>query len=46
MEMLQIAICRAMDYSRAPEPILAGLAKRLPPMFLAAVKPKHESGDA
>ena len=35
-----------MDYSRAPEPILAGLAKRLLAVFFVAVKSKHESGDA
>ena len=35
-----------MDYGRAPEPILADLAKRLAPVFFAAVEPKHESGDA
>lgn len=46
IKMLQTAVRGAMDDSRAPEPILAGLAKRLPPVFFAAVKPQHESGDA
>ncbi len=46
MEMLETAVRRAIDYSRAPEPILADLAKRLAPVFFAAVKPKYESGGA
>ena len=34
-----------VDYSRAPEPVFAGLSKRLSPVLFAAMKPKHESGD-
>jgi len=44
MEKLQTTVFCAMNYSRAPEMILPGLAKRVLGVFFAAVKPEHQSG--